>query len=323
MVVPLLFLVLSLLCGLFGLARGWFIGEPIVQGRSVTGWLDRISYTNVAFPHKYANLADVVAHDPALNALMSRGKDVVPILVHMLTNAPVESVRSSSFMDRTREWLRKNNLPMFPKGPDIKLRQRARKDAAALAMIAIGPKAGGGVATLFEISAFIPADGYGHRGPDFSYASPVSFSRFAFPARKEEILEGLRLSMLSTNALTRMIAADSTYRFSSASIAVWKKELLAMTMDSDQGARTAAVTALAMGNRIQPDTEITTRIEFVVMDESRPSYERARAAGYLGTNAVHLLPVLRALAKSSTEATFELTKQSIARIEKANPGLAK
>ncbi|HTH50277.1 MAG TPA: hypothetical protein VMB21_22380, partial [Candidatus Limnocylindria bacterium] len=160
---PLL-LSLGLLLPLAALAwwQGWFASEPVYHGRTVTQWLDSMALyddvrewdQNPRVTFEDPPTPEVVAADPALQALLAMGPIALPALKRHLMEPP----KPYPWWDRLRfrigiAWMRiqdPNYPPYSPLWRHYSSHDDARSLSAALTLLALGTNQGGGMPLLIE-----------------------------------------------------------------------------------------------------------------------------------------------------------------------------
>ncbi|MDB6054939.1 MAG: hypothetical protein JWN25_2462 [Verrucomicrobiales bacterium] len=229
------FVTLSVLLGLLtvSLKRGWFSGELIVQGRSATVWLEKVHYPNP----REGNASYIINNDPAILALKSKGPEVVPILVKVLTNAPP---RTDGFMAAPIAWLRKKQWLAPPTVDPIRYDQGMR-DRAALVLLEIGNKQGGGMLKLLETYGERPRSTLVDRDSRYYY-TPFDLGAFSQGQQREEFLAELHESFYHAKRSVRELALQATFVFHPPT--AWKQDLIQMMEENDGNIRLAALSAL-------------------------------------------------------------------------------
>lgn len=206
----------------------WFSGEPTYRGRTVTEWLDRLTL----YEHrKTADGGEVhlrpggaVARDPALHALLTIGPKGVPTLLKRLADR-AEWPSDISASKRCRMWIkwkwnavrgRRGDWPAFYEWSEP---QKARKNAAAFVLLALGTNGGAGFTTYMEAYAAAPkfqsVYATGVAGPPVgSSSSMVTRSVInAFPDRRDEIRTAIFRGLEHTNAWCRIVAVECAREF--------------------------------------------------------------------------------------------------------------
>jgi len=148
-----------------GIERAWFAAEPAWRGKTVTEWLDHL----VLYEDRTTNgvlwvnprSPEHLARDPALAAILKIGAKATPILVKRLQERadwhPAEGLPRRARLWMEWGWARLHHIAASPPAPEgWSRRQRARKDAAAFGLLALGKDANAGFGCLMEAYAGAP-----------------------------------------------------------------------------------------------------------------------------------------------------------------------
>src|SRR6266567_1616170 len=247
---------------LIGLRGGWFATEPAYGRKTVTAWLDSLLLSERR-PDSAGNVQVVlrspegVANDPALHALLKIGSNAVPILVQRIYDR-AEWPREVGPIERMRMWgqwtlnrLRGRGPNQRPSPRNFSEFQRARKNAAGFALLALGTNANGGFTRYMEAYAAAPKHEsiYGTKiaGPPVgSFSSDiVCIAKSALPQRRDEIFEEILKGLHHTNAWCRTVAIECVVEFPE-EIAKWKNRLAELTQDEEPLVQEAALGGLIL-----------------------------------------------------------------------------
>jgi hypothetical protein len=298
---------LVLLLVVFGLQRRWWAGEPATGGRTVTEWLDSMALfeewrqkdrTGQNTFHPVRDPA-VVTNDPAVKALVRLGPRAVPVLKERLVDPP-----RATFRQRVAGWLRWrwaqvrtfNNPPRGPPSAPhyLSSREEARKQAAALGLLAIGHEAGGGMGLLL---ATVAAAGTNQYGNFVAYPGlPLATAVPGLPHRRVEMAEDVFALLSDTNAVLRRLAAESAREFRE-ELPGWKPTMIHLAdEDADERVRRAALWSLA--TQLRGDPEVMDLCRRTLADTNNWGVLRGFAASglsFAGPAAHEHLPLLLAV----------------------------
>ena len=306
--------------------RGWFSGEPTYHGKTVTQWLDGTTLfkedrnaDETGRRHFPLPKPEVVTNDSALRALLHIGSDAVPVLVERLSeppqwSGPTARLKAWAGWKWDQLWNPGRTIPRpVPAYPSSL--QKARKTAAASALLALGTNANAGVPRLLQVWATSPAGARVGADPSPYMALRVAVS--GLPERRDEITAGITAAMYHTNASIRRAAAVLTQTFGSES-SLWKAMLLKMTKDDDAGVRQSVLWTLAVEDRGDPD--VLRLLRATLTEKTNTSRLRVLAAAGLGLAGVRATNSLSLLHEALNDPDRDLQREArgaIRNIEKA------
>jgi hypothetical protein len=303
--------VLVLAVALIGLQRRWWGLEPATGGRTVTEWLDRMALfeaerrRDVTGQSSFQTIRDpaVVTNDPALVAIVGLGPRAVPVLKERIVEPPRLPFRARMLGWFHWRWMQfrtlNRNLPP-PSPPSFHGSVvEARKQAAALALLALGRDQGGGMQQLLET---IAAEGTNRLHP--YYVNLVFHPTFSLgtavpglPYRRAEMAEEVFDLLSHTNALVRRLAAESAWHFEH-ELKGWKTALIRLAKEGpDTMARIGALWSLVI--KLREDQEVLDLCVRTATDTNQPPLLRSYAVSGVpfagGAAAVQHLPLLETI----------------------------
>jgi HEAT repeats len=313
-------LVLAVGLVLAGWWYGWFAGEPVYHGRTVTGWLDHMAIFDSLRRRdethqngfRFRLSPQVVTNDPALRAILAIGSQAVPTLVKRVRQPPLIKPPIQSRLESWASWAWRQlrTWKRFPH-PAYRLRQssyfEARADAAALALIALGTNAGGGMPRLMAAYATRP-----HYYPWIGPLAAVS----CLPQRHAEMIAGITAGLAATNTAFQWWAIELTRLFPHWQR--WRGKLFQLTGSPDAKVQSAALWALATEKPTDP--AVLGLLVATLKNRSNPPHVRYVAEGGLelaGSKAVDALPLLRQVLAETNRDLQSGARRAIRSIKKA------
>ncbi|MGO8927652.1 MAG: hypothetical protein ACLQU3_12265 [Limisphaerales bacterium] len=271
-----------------GVERAWFAAEPAWRGKTVTEWLDHLELYRTTNGDVWINLRspEDLARDPALAAILKIGAKATPILVKRLQER-ADWDPADGLVRRTRLWMgwgwaRLHHIAASPPAPEGWSRfQRARKDAAAFGLLALGKDANAGFACLMEAYAAAPKSqsvlGTQIPGPPVGTIPSLvtRLARQTLPERDEEMIRDVVRGLQHTNACCREVAAECVWEFPE-HLSRTKSLLFRLVQDENEIVREAALGQLLLIvqrrelHEIVPPAEVAAAAT-AVLDDPRAS----------------------------------------------------
>ena len=286
--------------------RGWFSGEATYRGRSTTEWLDKlVLYEYRSQPE--ATWIDprppaAIAADPAYQALLKIGSKAVPVYRETLSDRAEWSPEVTTFkrwnMWMQWKWRQQPNRPAPLQWSEA---QKARKTAAAFALIGLGTNAGGGFSRYMQVYASAPKHenvyGTGVAGPPIGVISSfvVRIVVSVMPERRQEIAGEIMAALRHSNASYRVVATECAGVFKEELLRSHKQTLVKLTRDEDPFVQQSALGHLMMIVQdkalveLMPATEIA-QIAKAVLDDPKTSERSRDKAGLVLTLATNKQP---------------------------------